>query len=75
MRKQYHFRKIGNDTYIWDVHHLLELTKNFKVKEIPLSAIMELKEPYWYPDSEPPRDCRRPNILREYDNENTKLHS
>ena len=24
---------------------------------------------------EPPRDCRRPNILREYDNENTKLHS
>ncbi len=53
MRKQYHFRKIGNDTYIWDVHHLLELTKNFKVKEIPLSAIMELKEPYWYPDSYP----------------------
>ena len=25
--------------------------------------------------SEPPRDCRRLNILREYDNENTKLHS
>ena len=25
--------------------------------------------------NEPPRDCRRPNILREYDNENTKLHS
>ena len=24
---------------------------------------------------EPPRDCRRPNFLREYDNENTKLHS
>ena len=24
---------------------------------------------------EPPRDCRRLNILREYDNENTKLHS
>ena len=23
---------------------------------------------------EPPRDCRRPNILREYDNENTKLY-
>ena len=25
--------------------------------------------------TEPPRDCRRLNILREYDNENTKLHS
>ena len=29
--------------------------------------------PLWH--SEPPRDCRRLNILREYDNENTKLHS
>lgn len=53
MRKQYHFRKIGNDTYIWDVHNLVELTKNFKVKEIPLSAILELEEPYWYADSHP----------------------
>ena len=25
--------------------------------------------------TEPLRDCRRLNILREYDNENTKLHS
>ena len=25
--------------------------------------------------SEPPRDCRRLNILREYDNEKTNLHS
>ena len=24
---------------------------------------------------EPPRDCRRLNILREYDNEKTNLHS
>ena len=24
---------------------------------------------------EPPRDCRRLNILREYDNEQTNLHS
>jgi hypothetical protein len=53
MRKQYHFRKVGNDTHIWDVHNLVELTKNFKVKEIPLSEIMELEEPYWYPDSHP----------------------
>ena len=53
MRKQYHFRKVGNDTYIWDVHNLVELTKNFKVKEIPLSDISELEEPYWYPDSHP----------------------
>ena len=24
--------------------------------------------------NEPPRDCRRLNFLREYDNENTKLY-
>lgn len=53
MRKQYHFRKVGNDTYIWDVHNLVELTKNIKVKEISLSEIRELEEPYWYPDSHP----------------------
>jgi|GEM_PF-3612901 len=27
----------------------------------------------WY-TNEPPRDCRRLNFLREYDNENTKLY-
>ena len=40
---------------------------------IPVSNIIEL-----LPDRtgvEPPRDCRRPNILREYDNENTTLYS
>jgi ParB-like chromosome segregation protein Spo0J len=53
MRKQYHFRKVGNDTYIWDVHNLVEITKKFQVKEIPLSEIKELEEPYWYPYSHP----------------------
>ena len=28
-----------------------------------------------YRGIEPPRDCRRLNILREYDNEKTNLHS
>ncbi|WP_202741918.1 hypothetical protein [Acinetobacter calcoaceticus] len=53
MRKQYHFRKIENDTYIWDIDNLVALTKDFKVKEILLSEIKELNEPYWYPDSHP----------------------
>lgn len=53
MRKQYHFRKVENDTYIWDVDNLVALTRNFKVKEILLSEIKELNEPYWYPDSYP----------------------
>ena len=33
--------------------------------------VMEASESY---DTEPPRDCRRLNILREYNDENTTLH-
>lgn len=53
MRKQYHFRKVENDTYIWDVDNLVAFTQHFKVKEIPLSDIKELEEAYWYPDTYP----------------------
>lgn len=53
MRKQYHFRKIGEDTYIWDVHRLVELSQNFKVKNILLSEIKELNEAYWFSDIHP----------------------
>jgi len=53
MRKQYHFRKVENDTLIWDVDHLVMMTKQFEVKEISLKDIRELDEPYWYPDRHP----------------------
>ncbi len=53
MRRQYHFRQVGQDTYIWDVHHLVELTKNFVIKKVALSDIRELNEAYWFPDQFP----------------------
>ncbi|UJA03165.1 hypothetical protein F9230_01620 [Acinetobacter johnsonii] len=53
MRKQYHFRKVENDTYIWDVDHLVELTQSFQVRQVLLSDIKELDEAYWYPDTHP----------------------
>lgn len=39
--------------------------------------LIHTEEPTTYlaSTSEPPRYCRRPNFLREYHNENTKLHS
>ena len=41
--------------------------------------IMPLADQHWQMQAgvltEPPRDCRRLNILREYDNEKTNLHS
>ncbi|MFV5190958.1 MULTISPECIES: hypothetical protein [Acinetobacter] len=53
MRKQYHFRQVGHDTYIWDVHHLVELTKTFVIKKVTLADIRELNEAYWFPDQFP----------------------
>ncbi|WP_436905869.1 hypothetical protein [Acinetobacter johnsonii] len=53
MRKQYHFRKVENDTYIWDVDRLVEITQSFQVRQVSLSDIKELDEAYWYPDAHP----------------------
>lgn len=48
MRKQYHFRNSDNGLQAWDVHRLVELAKDLPVIQVPLSAIKELDEPYWY---------------------------
>ncbi|EPG36089.1 hypothetical protein [Acinetobacter colistiniresistens] len=53
MRRQYHFRAVGKDTYIWDVHHLLKLTQNLMPKKVLLADIQELNEAYWFPDQYP----------------------
>jgi hypothetical protein len=53
MRKQYHFRPVGADTYIWDVHHLIELSQVFPIHDVQLSDIQELNEAYWFPDTHP----------------------
>ncbi|WP_374665821.1 hypothetical protein [Acinetobacter sp.] len=53
MRKQYHFRHIDDDTYIWDVHHLVELSRNLPIQRVSLADIQELTEPYWFPHTAP----------------------
>ena len=53
MRKQYHFRQVGEDTYIWDVYRLVELSQYFAVIEVPLTEIKELNEAYWFPKTPP----------------------
>jgi len=53
VRRQYHFRQIGEDTYIWDVHRLVALTNNFVAKKVVLADIQELNEAYWFPDQYP----------------------
>ncbi|KKW75862.1 hypothetical protein AAV97_18965 [Acinetobacter sp. Ag2] len=53
MRRQYHFRLVGTDTYIWDVHCLVRLSRYLPIHEVLLSEIQELNEPYWFPDKHP----------------------
>ena len=53
MRRQYHFRKAGNDIHIWDVQRLIQLTRAFRVRKVPLADIQELNEAYWFPDKHP----------------------
>lgn len=48
MRKQYHFRKKGKDTLIWDIDRLVSLTRQLKTIELPLREIRELDEAFWY---------------------------
>ena len=53
MRKQYHFRKVGEDTYIWDVLQLILQSSHLPVIQICLDGIKELYEPYWFPSRYP----------------------
>ena len=48
MRKQYHFRDGPDGLRAWDVDRLVELAKDLPVVQVPLSAVRELDEPYWY---------------------------
>lgn len=42
----------------WDVHRLVELTKDFASRRVPLAEIRELDENFWFDDDNPPT-CRR----------------
>lgn len=50
MRKQYHSRRDGEDTQVWDVHRLVRLAKTLPIERVPLTDIAELDENWWYPD-------------------------
>ena len=51
MRKQYYFRPSSEGLLAWDVDRLVELTRDFPRKPVPLTAIRELDQP-WSGDDE-----------------------
>ncbi len=54
MRRQYHSRIIDGHRLIWDIHRLIQLSKNFPVQQIPLSEIAELDETFWFDETTKP---------------------
>ncbi len=56
MRKQYHFRRsaTGDGFDAWDVDRLVELSRGLQVERVPLSAIHEVDEVYWFDGVNPP---------------------
>lgn len=59
MRKQYHFRKSRTGFDAWDVDRLRALSKDFARIDVPLNAIAELDEDYWFAGSAEHPTCRR----------------
>lgn len=57
MRKQYHLRLSDRGRLIWDVDRLVALTADLPRRQVPLHAIRELDEPYWFGDDTRPT-CR-----------------
>ena len=51
MQQQYHFRKVGEDTYIWRIEPLLK--RKFTPFDMMISRVNEIYEPYWYSNVTP----------------------
>lgn len=58
MRKQYHFRKEGQDTLIWDIDRLVRLVENLETREVSAEDIKELDENFWYNNLSDVPKCR-----------------
>ena len=58
MRKQYHLRPSERGLLAWDVDRLVALTAGLPRVWIPLTAITELDEPYWFGGGASDATCR-----------------
>jgi hypothetical protein len=47
MRTQYHFRRLPSGLLAWNVHRLVELSRDFEREWVHLSQIRELDETFW----------------------------
>jgi hypothetical protein len=48
VRRQYYFKPTDNGYDAWDVGHLIELSADLPVQQVPLASIRELDTVYWF---------------------------
>jgi hypothetical protein len=58
MRKQYHLRQSPCGLLAWDVDRLIALTADLIPQMMPLAAIRELDEPFWFGGGSEAATCR-----------------
>lgn len=54
MRQQYHRRLVDGEAHIWDVHRLVELSRDLPVLLVEVDAIAEVDERWWFQDEDDP---------------------
>ena len=59
MRKQYHFWPSEQGLQAWDVHRLIELSRDLPRQKIPVSSIREFDEVYWFDGEYQKPTCRK----------------
>ena len=58
MRKQYRLRHSPAGLLAWDVDRLIALTADLEPVPVPLTAIRELDEPFWFGGGSEAATCR-----------------
>jgi hypothetical protein len=48
LRRQYHFRPGPDGLHAWDVHRLIRLARGLPIQQVPLAAIRELDQNWWF---------------------------
>ncbi|MFN8574762.1 MAG: hypothetical protein U0132_22095 [Gemmatimonadaceae bacterium] len=58
MRKQYHLQPSAAGLLAWDVDRLIALTAKVAPESIPLTAVRELDQPFWFGNRNSRATCR-----------------
>ena len=58
IRAQYHFRESTKGLLAWNVHRLVELSRDLPVRRVQLSQIEEIDQDHWYSHGNAAPTCR-----------------